>query len=272
MRRLQLSSRWVVVTGASSGLGREIARDLAQRQHANVILVARRRERLDELKAELEAAHGVQARVIVADLSRREDVDRVFSESSAGGDVQAVVLNAAVTHFGHHAELSWEDFERMLDTNVKSAVRLVQHFVPYLLAKPAGPAGAIMLVTSMAGLIPVPFQTAYSSTKAFLTTFGLGLHHELAGRNISITTFAPGGIATEMTERAGLSQYFGDSLQIQSAQFVARAAVDSLVQRRYLYVPGRFNRLQLFLPRLIPRRLVGRAVASAYRKALSERR
>ncbi|MET0388260.1 MAG: SDR family NAD(P)-dependent oxidoreductase [Polyangiales bacterium] len=268
MRNLPLNARWVVVTGASSGLGREIARDLAKRHHSHLILVARRRERLVELKTELEANYGIEARVITADLSRREDVDRLFAESTNGPDVQAVILNAGITHFGHHHELSWEDFEAMLDTNVKSAARLTHHFVPYLLGKDHG--GALMLVTSMTGLVPVPYQTAYSSTKAFLTTFGLGLNHELAGRNISITTFAPGGIVTEMTEGNGLAQHFG-SMQLAPAADVARQAVDALVQRRYLSVPGGFNRFQLFLPRFLPRRLVGTVVARAYQKALLAR-
>jgi short-subunit dehydrogenase len=268
MRNLQLSGRWVLVTGASSGLGREMARDLAKRHSANLVLVARRRERLEELKAELETQFRVQARVIPADLSRREDVDRVFTEATGACDVHAVVLNAGITHFGQHHDLTWEEFENMLDTNVKSAVRLTNHFVPYLLNKNLG--GALMLVTSLTGLQPVPYQTAYSSTKAFLCTFGMGMHHELAGKNISITTFAPGGIATEMTESSGLAAHFS-GVQIAPADFVAREAVDSLVQRRYLYVPGHFNRLQLFLPRLFPRRLVGSVVANAYQKALQSR-
>jgi len=269
MRNLELNGRWVIVTGASSGLGREMARDLAKRHNANVILVARRRERLQELQIELETKYRVQARVICADLAKREDVDRVFSEATSGADVQAVVLNAGITHFGHHHELSWEEFETMLDTNVKSAVRLTHHFVPYLLGKDQG--GAIMLVTSMSGLQPVPYQTAYSSTKAFLTTFGLGLHHELAGKNLSITTFAPGGIATEMVENNGLGAHFGKGMQLQAAEYVAREAVNALVQRKYLHVPGQFNRLQLFLPRFLPRRLVGTVVASAFEKALHSR-
>jgi short-subunit dehydrogenase len=269
MRKLELKGRWVVVTGASSGLGREIARDLAKRHSANLILVARRRERLEELSLELQSQYGVQARVIVADLSRLEDVDRVFTESTGACEVQAVILNAGITHFGHHHELSWQEFETMLDTNVKSAVRLTHHFVPYLLDKNQG--GALMLVTSLTGLQLVPFQTAYSSTKAFLCTFGMGLHHELAGKNISITTLAPGGIATEMSESNGLAAHFGSSGQIQPADFVAREAVDSLVKRRYLYVPGQLNRLQLFLPRLLPRRLVGQVVAGTFQKALQTR-
>jgi short-subunit dehydrogenase len=269
MRNLELNGRWVLVTGASSGLGREMARDLAKRHSANVILVARRRERLQELQIELETKYRVQARVICADLSKREDVDRVFTEATNGADVQAVVLNAGIGHFGHHHDLSWDEFEKMLDTNVKSAVRLTHHFVPYLLGKDH--CGAIELVTSLSGLQPVPYQTAYSGTKAFLTTFGLGLHHELAGKNISITTFAPGGIATEMVETNGLGAHFGEGMQLQAAEYVAREAVNALVQRKYLHVPGHFNRLQLFLPRFLPRRFVGTVVASAFQKALPAR-
>jgi short-subunit dehydrogenase len=269
MRNLVLNGRWVIVTGASSGLGREMARDLAKRHHANLILVARRRERLEELKAELTAAHGIEVRVLTADLARASDVDRVFTESTNECEVHAVILNAGVGHFGPHHELSWSDFEVMLDTNVKSAVRFTHHFVPYLLGKDQG--GAIMLVTSMTGLLPTPYQTAYSATKAFLTTFGLGLFHELAGKNISITTFAPGGFITEMTEASGLAGHFAGSPQMVSALGVARQAIDALVQRSYLGIPGSFNRLQLFLPRLLPRRLVGSVMAQAFTRALKSR-
>jgi len=269
MHKLELNGRWVVVTGASGGLGREMARDLAKRHHANLVLVARRRERLEALQSELATTHGVQVQVIGADLSKVQDADRTFTESTAEHDVQAVILNAGVTHFGPHDELSWQDFETMLDTNVRSTVRLANHFVPYLLQK--APGGALMFVTSMSGLQPVPYQTAYSGTKAFLTTFAIGLRHELAGKNLSITTFAPGGIRTEMTEGNGLVAHFGKGPQIQPADWVARVAVNALVARSYLAVPGNLNRLQVFLPRLLPRRLVGNVIAGAYQKALAAR-
>jgi len=269
MRKLELNGRWVVVTGASSGLGREMARDLAKRHRANLVLVARRHERLEELKTELQLSHGVQIQVIAADLSKVEDVDRAFAAAVAEHEVQAFVLNAGVTHFGPHAELSWQDFEAMLDTNVRCSVRFAHHVVPYLLHKDHG--GALMFVTSMSGLQPVPYQTAYSGTKAFLTTFAVGLYHELAGKNLSITTFAPGGIETEMTQGNGLVAHFGSGPQIQPADWVARQAVNALVKRSYLAVPGTFNRLQVWLPRFLPRRLVGNVVAAAYVKALAAR-
>jgi len=263
---MQLSGKWVLVTGASSGLGSEVARALARDHGANPILVARRRERLEDLATELRDKHGVEAITIAADLSRPEDVDRVFDESTEGREVHAAVLNAGVTHFGDNRELDWETFETLLATNVTSSVRLSSRFVPYLVDRDGG--GAIMFVTSLAGLVPVPYQTAYSATKAFMTTYGQGLYHELSKENVSVTTFAPGGIATAMAEPLNFEGPFAD-LQTQSAEEVARVALRAMIGREYLRVPGLVNRLQLFLPRLVPRRLATAIVAKTYRKLLS---
>src|SRR5262245_2458707 len=117
MKNMDFRSRWVLVTGASSGLGWEMARQFALEHKANVIAVARRAARLDELKRELEASAGVKVETITADLAKLEDVDRVFREATAKGSLYAAVLNAGVTHFGEYHELSWADFQTMLSTN-----------------------------------------------------------------------------------------------------------------------------------------------------------
>ena len=268
MARMNLKGRWALVTGASSGLGREIARDLALRHGANVVLVARRAERLKELQKEL-VQRGTKAEVLVADLSKPEDVDRIFHEGVTDKDMYAVILNAGITHFGDHRDMPWEYFEAMLATNVTSTVRLAGHFVPYLAERNQG--GGLMLVTSMTGLIPTPYQAAYSATKAFLTSFGQALHHEVSSDNVSLTTFAPGGILTEFGANNGLNDHFGDSIQMMPADVCARMGVDAMVSRRYLAVPGKFNQLQLLLGQVFPRKLVGTVLAQAYRKALSTR-
>ncbi len=107
------------------------------------------------------------------------------------------VLNAGVTHFGDHHELDWEEFDTMLSTNVRSIVRLSRALIPHMESSPEG--GGLLFVSSMAGLTPVPYQTHYIATKAFLVHYGCGLSHELEDSNVSVTTLAPGGIVTEMT-------------------------------------------------------------------------
>jgi uncharacterized protein len=264
---MDFRARWVLVTGASSGLGVELARQLARDHRANLVLVARRRERLAALQEELEAAYGISVYPLVADLGVESDVERVFSEASQGRDIYAVILNAAITHFGDHFELSWPEVKRIIDVNVNAVAQLTHAFVPYLLAK--GQGGGVMLVASLAGVTPVPYQSAYSGTKAFLLGFGHGLWHELRGRDVSITTFVPGGIATEMTELAGLGHYFGTGgLFMQSASACAGAALSAFAQRRHTYVPGLVNQVGVLASKLLPRSVMVGRVAAEYRKAL----
>jgi len=267
VKPLDLRNRWVLVTGASSGLGKEMARLLARQYHANPILVARRRDRLDALKEELEAQHGVSVRVIAADLAKPEDVDRVFRESTGAVRVDAAILNAGVTYFGAHQELDWAAYEALVATNLTSVMRLTHLFVPYLIAQKQ--IGALMLVTSVAGLQPTPYQAAYAGTKAFLTSFGQSLAEELHGQDISLTVFAPGGIATEMTHLSGLAAQFEGSLALQPADACAREGLRAMIARRTLAVPGWLNRLQLLASRFLPRKLTMVIARIAFRKALA---
>jgi uncharacterized protein len=260
---MNFRDRWVLVTGASSGLGREIARILAVDHGANLVLAARRAARLEELKSDLERTARVNVKTIVADLSNPDDLDRVFHEATADRDIYGVVLSAGVTHFGSFNELSWTDFQVMLATNVTSVVRLTTLFLPYLEARNEG--GGILLVASMAGLMPLPYQTAYSGTKAFLISFGRGLHHELEGKNVSITTFAPGGIATEMTAGERFVPLRGWLMPVEPC---AREAVRAFAARREMHLPGFANRLGSVLMRLLPQRFVTATMAATYRSAL----
>ncbi len=265
---MQFRSRWVMVTGASSGLGLEMSRQLARDHEANLVLVARRGDKLAVLKEELEGKHGVSVQTVVADLSREEDVERVFREAITEHDLYGVILNAGITHFGEHTDLSWRDFKTMLDTNVNAVAHLTHLSVPYLLGRKQ--AGGVMLVASMAGVTPVPYQAAYSGTKAFLVGFGHSLWHELKHTDVSITTFVPGGIATEMSENSGLSRYFGDGgLFIQTPEACAREAIGAFKQRKHTHVAGLVNQLGVVAGKLLPRSFMVGQVAAEYRKALA---
>jgi short-subunit dehydrogenase len=258
---MNLKGQWVWVTGASSGLGLELCKQLSK-LGAHLLITARRAERLEILAIELRAA-GVEVKVLPADMSRTEDVERILAVAKSL-PLAAVVLNAGVTHFGHHHELEWTAFETMLRTNVIGTTRVTSELVKHF--QTTGASARIMLVTSMAGLMPVPFQAAYSGTKAFLTAFGTALAHELRGSNISVTVFAPGGIATEMTAGDRFETLRGWLAPVEA---VALEALVALRQRQPLHVQGMMNRLGLFAFRFLPRNLVMGQVGRQYRKALA---
>lgn len=263
-RMLELRGRWTLVTGASSGLGVEIARTIAREHGGHVLLVARRRERLEALCEELRSRHGVQAACLTADLSRPEDVERLFTEATRERDIHAVVLNAGVTYWGEALKLGWSEFQTLLDTNVTSSVRLCGLFLPYLVQR--GTHGGVMLVSSVAAFMPVPYQAAYSGTKAFITSYGLALAQEVRSSGVSVTVFAPGGIATELLEKAGLSNRFkaGD-LGVMSAEACAEHAVRAFVRRKELSIPGWLNQTLALAAKVLPRGFMVQRTAALYR-------
>ncbi|MEZ4338148.1 MAG: SDR family NAD(P)-dependent oxidoreductase [Sandaracinaceae bacterium] len=265
MGKMQLRDRWVLLTGASSGLGEAMARHLAKDHGAHLVLVARREDRLRTLASALEEAHGVKTAVVVADLTREEDVRRTFEEAVAGPPIHAAILNAGVSFFGHHDELDWDGFQRMLSLNVSSVVLLTSLLLPYLEDRKEN--GGLLIVSSLAGVTPVAYQSAYSGTKAFLVHYGCGLHHEMAGRGVTVSTFAPGGIDTEMTSGKRFDDLRG---WLMPVDVCAREAIDGLRNRRYLHVPGVMYRWGNALTRLLPQSFFVGRVAAQYRRALAK--
>lgn len=265
--KMQFRSRWVLITGASSGLGREMAVQLATEHGANLILVARREAQLIELKNRLEQDTGVKCHVIAADLADPNAVNRVFHEANAFCDVYGVILNAGITHFGRHSTLDWTGFEQMMAVNVMAVTRLLSLFSPYLVHK--NQAGGMMVISSMAGLLPVPYQAAYAGTKAFVTNFSQSLNQELHDENISITVFSPGGIDTEMTQKSNL-RHFENTAFLQDAQSCAREGIAALESRQSLAVSGWLNRQQLFLTRFVPRNLINFVTRKTYERVLDK--
>lgn len=261
---MNLRGCWVLVTGASSGLGHEMARVLARDHGANLLLAARREERLAALVKELTAAHGVEAVAVPTDLTRAADVDRLVDACTTGRQLHAAVLNAGVAWHGAHVDLPGEVFATMLATNVTSLVHLTGKLLPHLEA--AGGGGGLLLVSSLGGVMPMPYQAAYGATKAFVTHLGLDLREELRGKSVSVSVFAPGGIATEMVTNTGLdARYPEGSVWLMAADRCARLGVRTLVRRKAYVVAGLLNRIGSFLLRVLPRPLLARAMAKAYR-------
>lgn len=152
----------------------------------------------------------------------------------------------------------------MLDTNVTSVVRMTNALLPLLEQSNGG----LMLVASLAGVLPVPFQTAYFATKAFLVHFGCGLFHEYQGRSVSITTYTPGGVVSEMTDGERFTPL---RRWLMPTDFAAREGISALRRRRYLYVPGATNRMASAFVRMLPRQFATSMLGDQYRKALSRK-
>jgi len=262
-KRLEFNGKWVLLTGASSGLGREIAKQLATRQGANLILVARRLDRLETLQAELKQLASIQCLIIKADLTKAEDQQRIFDLSTDHCRIDGVIFNAGITYFGSHSDISSALLQNILATNVESTVKLATLFIPYFLEKKHD--SSMVFISSLAGLIPLAYQAVYSASKAFILSFAQSIYQELVNEPLSITVVAPGGLITEMTEKTGLANHFSGTRQMQLTSDCASEVIYAMTRRKYLYIPGFFNRFQYFMSHFLPRRLVGRLVASAYK-------
>jgi short-subunit dehydrogenase len=263
MKKLELADKWILITGASSGLGHEMARQLAVKHRANLIIAARRKDKLDLLKTELEASAGIKVKVIVADLSVHEDVVRMIDDSLTDGKLYGAILNAGVTYFGRHADMPWEQTENIIKTNVSSVVfmtsRLVAHF------EKANTEGGVMIVSSMAAFFPVPYQAVYSATKSFIMAFANALSVEIKNPALSLTVFAPGGIATEMTEGKNFNDLKGWLMPVEQA---ATEGLNAFILRKHVHIPGFLNRVGNVFMSFLPRKFITKNMGKVYYKAL----
>jgi short-subunit dehydrogenase len=252
-----------LVTGASAGIGAELARELARRGHG-VTLVARREDRLRALADELERDHGVRAEVVAASVSERDQRQELAAEIERRGlTVEVLVNNAGFGSGGRFQRLDPEREEEMVRTNVEAVVGLCGLYVPKMVARGRG---AILNVGSVAGFQPVPRQVTYSATKAFVNSFTEGLHTDLSGTGVTATVLCPGFTRTEFADVANL----GDldrlpSFLIDDAPEVARAGVEGMDKGRRAVVPGPHNVATAVGGRLAPRSLLLPALQRFYR-------
>lgn len=229
---------WAVVTGASSGIGTELARGLARRGQ-NVILVARRADRLEELAAELREA-GVQVRVEAADLADAAARARLLA-ALADVDVAILCNNAGLSTTGPIASADPAAEINQVNVNVTALAELTYAFVPRLVARGSG---AILQVGSTAGYQPLPGQTTYAATKAFVNALSQGLRQELKGTGVSCTLLAPGPVATEFNEVAGYGKNDSKIATVSlSAAECAEAALKGLEKNKRVVLPGKLAKL-----------------------------
>lgn len=243
-----------LITGASSGIGRELARVHAA-TGGDLILVARRGDALAALKAELESAHNVTAHVIVQDVGGVSGAMALYQAvKSAGHRVDILINNAGFGGHGAHLHREFGDEQAMIDLNVATLVTLTHAFGRDMVAQGGG---KILNVGSTAGFLPGPYQAVYFATKAFVNSFSQAVDYELRGQGVTCTVLAPGLVATEFVAVANLE---GTSLAKQKAakaSDVARMGYQAMMAGQPVLIsdgPLRFM-INWVLP-LLPRSLV----------------
>jgi short-subunit dehydrogenase len=254
-----------LVTGASSGIGAEIARELARRGHG-VTLVARREDRLKALAEELSGSHGGRVEVLAADLndpgSRAALPDKV---GALGLVVDVLVNNAGFTTMGPVSKAVRDDELALVRTDVEAVVDLCTLFVPGMVTRHRG---AVLNTASTAAFQPLPGQAAYGAAKAFVLSYGRALGAELRGTGVSVTTLCPGPVETGFAEVAGMtdaeaSESLPKIMWLPAAD-VAKAAVDGLDAGRAVVIPGTANRLTAAVAQVTPKSLILPLLASRH--------
>ncbi|HVY57503.1 MAG TPA: SDR family oxidoreductase [Xanthobacteraceae bacterium] len=241
-----------VITGASSGIGAELAREFAAHGH-ELVLVARREHELALLADDIAARGGPRPTVLPLDLAMPDISATLARELEARGlQPQYVVNNAGFGLAGHAARLSRAEQLTMIDLNVRALVDLSLAFVEDLAAQ----TGGLLNVASVAGFLPGPGAAVYYASKAFVLSFTEALHWELAQRGIRVTVLCPGPVPTGFQRRAGVERELKLSPMTRSAGEVARAGYRGLMEGRRRVVPGWPNRLVTALVGFAPRDLV----------------
>jgi uncharacterized protein len=242
-----------LVTGASSGLGVDFARELAARG-ANLILVARREELLRSLAADLEREYAVDVRVIPLDLTAPCAPEQLVARLRAeGAAVDILVNNAGFGLFGAHMDIPWEQEKSMLELDVIVLASLTKLFLRDMLARNRG---YVLLVSSIAAYQPTPTYASYAGAKAYVLNMGEALNYELRRTGVGVTVISPGVTSTEFFKVAGQSQLtLYQRLTMMKSRDVARIGIESMIRRKPSVVPGGFNAFIAFGTRLVSRRV-----------------
>jgi len=252
-----------LVTGASAGIGQEIARLFAKDGH-HLFLVARRRERLEALANQLSAQHQVSVGVLVEDLANPGAPGRILEQvRKAGVGIDFLVNDAGFGSHGNFAEADREVELRMVDVNVRAVVELCHRFLPAMLARRQG---RILNFASVAGFVPGPLMATYYASKAFVLSFTEALAAELRGTGVTATAACPGPTRTEFGRVAKTDETRLFRIGVADAASVARHAYQAMMAGKVVAIPGFMNKVNAFLPRLGPRSVVRGLVARLNRK------
>lgn len=250
-----------LVTGASDGIGLELAR-IAAAHREDVVLVARRESTLRDLAKELEQQHGVRAHVVPADLGQPGAATEVAARVAAlGVDVDHLVNNAGFGIYGRFVETALDIELQILQVNIVALTELTKRLVPGMVARGRG---RILNIASTAAFLPGPLMAVYYASKAYVLSFSEAIANELAGTGVTVTALCPGPTASGFQKTAHLEgSKLVAGMRLATSRDVAQVGFDAMVAGTRIVVPGVRNKLVSQMPRLLPRRMVARLVRRA---------
>lgn len=250
--------KWALVTGASSGIGWALAEQLAA-QGANVVLTARRADRLAKLAEAITAQYKIQTQIFPADLAKPEAPSQIlrFTEQQRLS-IEILVNNAGFGAYGEFRRLEARRLLDMVQVNVAAVVHLTHLFLPAMVANRSG---YIMIVASTAAFQPVPYISTYAATKGFDLLFAEGLAEEVRRYDVKVCALCPGSTASEFNEVAGQPRVPGGQ---ESNEKVARVGLKALAEGKPRVISGARNWLSVEAQRLAPRRLVTKVAARMF--------
>jgi len=254
--------KWALVTGASAGIGKALAEELAL-GGANLVLTARRQDRLVSLAQKLRATYGIQTETFVADLTQPSSAVEIFQFTQGKGlRISLLVNNAGFGQYGEFHTVATDRLLEMVEVNCSAVVHLARLYLPEMVAKRSGD---VLIVASTASFQAVPYISTYAATKAFDLFLAEGLAEEMKPYGVRVCALCPGTTTSEFHELAGHPS--ASKGHEQSAETVARNGLKALAAGKSYVISGLQNYLGAHSQRMVPRRLVSRIAAKMFRPA-----
>jgi short-subunit dehydrogenase len=248
-----LKGKTVLITGASSGMGQDYAREFAARG-LSLVLVARRAEALQLLAQELRARFHAAVEVKPCDLSDATAREQLYADlRNKSIRVDLLVNNAGFGLFGSFDQLKWPEVRQLIDVDITGVTHLTHLFLPQMMDQRWG---RILFVASTAAFQPTPGYAVYAAAKSYILSFGPAINHELHGTGVSCTTVCPGVTETPFFDIAGQKKTFYHRFTEMKSDVVAHEAVQALLAGRETYVPGWANSALALSTRFAPRSLL----------------
>lgn len=247
------TTKTALITGASSGIGEELAHILA-RNKTNLVLTARSEDKLKITADSLEKQYGIKVHVVAADLSETKGVEAVYAYCTQHHlAIDYLINNAGFGDGGDFDSGEWRTYAQMIDLNVKSLTHLCHLFLPQMRARKYG---KILNVASIAAFMPGPGMNVYFATKAYVLHFSEALNIELKGSGVSVTALCPGPTNTQFFDTAKMNNASLTKMGLQSVQEVANYGYKSMMRGKRVAIPGLKNSVTVCITKFIPRKWV----------------